>query len=193
MTGIVSQRVDPAGTTPDDVRVDVGGDTPRLMVGSTADPGRSLETFVWEHYPRLIRLSALICRNTADAEDAVQAALLRAWRRGRTLDAQASLRPWLDKIVVRETLRLVSARRPVDELYVVDAVQQAPPTSDIAVRIALERLTPPQRAAVVLHLYVGHTVPETAAIFGIAEETVRSRLRVGRQLLRRVLGEESQR
>jgi len=164
----------------------------RFDVAERSPASPELGAFVALHYPRLVRLSALICRSSHDAEDAVQAALERAWRRRRTIEDAERLRPWLDKIVVRESLRLLNARQRIAELHIVPDVQEPPPpTADLAVRIALTRLSPEQRASVVLHLYAGYTVPATARLLEIPEETVRSRLRVARQQLRSLLGEES--
>lgn len=61
--------------------------------------------FVEEHYQRLVRLAALICNNAADAQDAVQNGLERAWRQRGQLRGQGSTRPWLDRIIVREAIR----------------------------------------------------------------------------------------
>src|SRR5688572_14045785 len=74
-------------------------------VGSRVRDEAAFDRFVREHYPRLIRLAGLICRRTSDAEDAVQAGLERAWRKREALRDPARLRPWLDRIVVREALR----------------------------------------------------------------------------------------
>ena len=47
-----------------------------------------LGAFVREHYPRLIRLAGLICREPSDAADAVQVALEQAWRRRKGQEGQ---------------------------------------------------------------------------------------------------------
>ena len=65
-----------------------------------------LVDFVRAHQPRLIRLAALVCHNIADADDAVQAGLEQAWRRRRTLRDPQKLSAWLDRIIVREAIRL---------------------------------------------------------------------------------------
>jgi RNA polymerase sigma-70 factor, ECF subfamily len=159
--------------------------------GALAVTPTSLERFIAEHYPRLIRLGVLLCRNTADAEDAVQAALERAWRSRDSLADESKLRPWLDRIVVREAARLLRGRSSLIDLTL--APDRSAPdrgAEQTAVREALASLTVDQRAAVVLHLYAGHTVPATARLLGVPEETVRSRLRVARDRLRTLLGEE---
>src|SRR6187200_3208182 len=69
----------------------------------------SLDGFVHEHYPRLVRLAGLVTRDVDQAQDAVQAALERAWRKRDQARAN-SFRPWLDRIVVREAIRQAQHR-----------------------------------------------------------------------------------
>jgi DNA-directed RNA polymerase specialized sigma24 family protein len=51
-------------------------------------------------------------------------------------------------------------------------------------------LSPEQRAVVALHLHLGYSVAETADIIAAPEETVRSRLRLARERLRREFEEK---
>jgi RNA polymerase sigma-70 factor (ECF subfamily) len=100
------------------------------------------------------------------------------------------LRPWLDRIVVREAIR--GARRPTRPL---DNELPAPFDRDVspetaAVHQAMDQLAPSHRAVVVLHLYAGYSVADTAAALNIPVETARSRLRVARDRLRHLLAEE---
>jgi RNA polymerase sigma-70 factor, ECF subfamily len=163
-----------------------------------AEDDFALDQFVRDHYPRLIRLAALICGRPSDAEDAVQAGLERAWRQRRTLRDKDRLRPWLDRIVVREALRGVRRRAALPTLLggsdVTDlelAGEQRDVATDwTAMRTEFERLSSGHRAVISLHLYAGYSVPETAGVLGIPAETVRSRLRVAKQTLRTQLGED---
>ena len=153
---------------------------------ATAD---ELEAFVTEHYARLIRLAGLVCHDLHEAEDAVQSALERAWRRRGTLDDPERMRPWLDRIVVHESIRSKSRPRPA----VVDlAATAGSARADewTALRAAFARLSSEQRAVVVLHLYAGYSLADTAEIVRAPLETVRSRLRLARQHLRQLLAEE---
>ncbi len=65
----------------------------------------AMDVFVAVHRDRLLRLAGLVCGDVASAEDIVQMALERAWRSRRTLGSDERLRPWLDRIVVREAAR----------------------------------------------------------------------------------------
>ena len=67
---------------------------------------RELVDFVDAHYDRLLRLARIVSRNTADAADAVQIALEQAWKSRGSLRDPSRLRPWLDRIVVREAIRI---------------------------------------------------------------------------------------
>ena len=160
---------------------------PTAIAGTASD---QLEAFVSEHYSRLIRLAALVCRSVDEAEDVVQSALERAWRRRDALRDPTSLRPWLDRIVVREAIRTTHRRlTTVDELFL-DRHGAETTEGMTALRIAFEQLSPDHRAAVVLHIYMGYPVAEAAAMLGTRTETVRSRLRLARERLRHLLAEE---
>jgi RNA polymerase sigma-70 factor (ECF subfamily) len=163
---------------------------PEAVNAVNLDAATELRDFVSEHHGRLIRLAALVTRSVDGAEDAVQAAFERAWRHRASLSDRSRLRPWLDRIVVREAIR--GARRPMHGLANELAAPFHRDTADesAAVHQALDQLAPGHRAVVVLHLYAGYPVADTAAALGIPIETARSRLRVARDRLRHLLAEE---
>lgn len=171
---------------------------------ATADEALRLEdqlaAFFAEHYDRLTRLATLVCRAGSQVEDAVQAGMEQAWRRRHTLRDRERIGPWLDRIVVREAIRLNRSpwwrrlRRATDAEQA--AVPDPRPSVDarwVAVVVAFRELPPEQRAAVALHLYAGYSVQETAEITGARLETTRSRLRLAREQLRRQLDDEADR
>lgn len=158
---------------------------------------RALVAFVSEHYDRLLGLAWLICRHRADAADAVQRGLEQAWRQRATLRDATRLRPWVDRVVVREAIRL--GRRPwlrrvlsLDSQvgWVEPSGRSGADAEDwTALRAAFVRLPSEQRAVIALHLHAGYSVYETAAIVGAPIETVRTRLRRAKDRLRIELGE----
>ena len=164
---------------------------------TSGDLEGQLADFFGLHYDRLVRLAALVCHASASVEDAVQAAMEQAWRQRRTLRDPGNLRPWLDRIVVREAIRL--NRRPWWARFQGSPAGDDPEPPDrtggvdptwIALSVAFRTLPAEQRAVVALHLYAGYPVDETAALMGTSVETTRSRLRLARQRLRRELGED---
>jgi RNA polymerase sigma-70 factor (ECF subfamily) len=158
-----------------------------------------LIAFVGEHYERLLRLARLVCRDGTEAADAVQVALEQAWRRRSTLRDETRLRPWLDRIVVREAMRARRAQRT----WLVRLLGQAPHVGWIeprdgqaeelptwlAFRDEFARLSAEQRAVVALHLHLGYSIAETADLVGAPVETVRSRLRLAKDRLRKAFEE----
>jgi len=182
-----------------DRSLDAGELEPVARRGRSDDSDLALETFVVEHYDRLLRLSRLICHDAVDAADAVQSGLEQAWRHRGALRDPDRRSAWLDRIIVREAIRLSRRRRTwLERILGLDHDADGPeiarePTGDLELRIALDgafdRLSPEQRAVVALHLHAGYTVAETAAIVDAPVETVRSRLRLARDHLRTALGE----
>ena len=168
------------------------------MAGATALDAAGLDAFVRDHHERLVSLARLVCLDPTEAGDAVQTALEQAWRRRSTLHDADALRGWLDRIVVREAIRMDRRRRsPLARFFVgpreipVDHIDHRTPEphESTALRLAYEGLPADQRVAIALHLHYGYSVAQTAAIVGAPAETVRSRLRVGRERLRSALEE----
>jgi RNA polymerase sigma-70 factor (ECF subfamily) len=160
----------------------------------------TLGDFVAAHYDRLVSLARLICRDAADADDAVQLGLERAWRYRATLREADRIRPWLDRIVVNEAIKLQRSRSgwwrrftsTAQVGWVEPADERGQPTVDIswlALKAIYDRLPPEQRAVVALHLYAGYSVAQTAELVGAPQETVRSRLRMAKTKLRASGGE----
>ena len=183
-------------------------------VEGSATLERDLADFFAAHYDRLVRLAALVCHSANSTEDAVQAAMEQAWRRRGTLRDPGLMRPWLDRIVVRESIRanrrpwwarLATGQHAVREIPVQDdrrtpgrdvdvpgmaGAHPAPDATWVALVVAFRGLPPEQRAAVALHLSAGYSIEETARLMSAGVETTRSRLRLARQRLRRELGED---
>jgi RNA polymerase sigma-70 factor, ECF subfamily len=169
----------------------------RVAAVQRGETDAAIAAFVAEHYDRLLRLARLVCRDATDAADAVQAGLENAWRKRGSLRDEALLRPWLDRIVTREAIRVSKSRQSwlgrlltpkadVTWIEPPDLHASEPPTY-VGLRAAFARLSPDQRAVVGLHMHLGYSVAETAAIVGAPDETVRSRLRLAKDRLRREL------
>ena len=144
---------------------------------------------------RLYAVAKLILRDDDQAADAVQDALLRAWVDLRALRQPEKFDAWLHRILVRACYRLAGRRRSANlvELNLAIAPATTFPDSqdDLARRDQLERgfrrLTPDQRAVLVLRHYLGLSTDECAEILGIPPGTVQSRLHLARDAMRAAL------
>jgi RNA polymerase sigma factor (sigma-70 family) len=139
---------------------------------------------------RLDAAARLILRDPEQAEDAVQNALVRAWRDLPTLRDPDRFDAWLHRLLVRscmdEARRLRRHRLNVELTY--HDVPTADDASAMADRDELERgfrrLEPEQRALIVLHHYLDLPLPEVASALGIPLGTAKSRLHRSLQVMR---------
>lgn len=125
------------------------------------------------------RLALAILGSRVDAEDAVQNATLRAWRRLSTLRAASAFRGWYLAVVVNSAKSIRRARwRAVFEMR--RAVATGPDEGDmvegIQAMLTLRRLSPNDRAALYLAYVEDLSVNETAAILGISQPATKSRI-----------------
>ena len=135
---------------------------------------------------RLARLDAaarLIVRDPELARDAVQDALIRAWRDLPGLRDPDRFDAWLHRLIVNACLDLIRRRRRrviEVELLPIDLPTAVDTAASLADRQliddALARLEPQQRAVVALHYLLGMPLPEVAASLRIPLGTAKSRL-----------------
>ena len=146
------------------------------------------------------RLWAVALRTTGDREeaaDALQDAMLSAYRAAAGFRGDSAVTTWLHRIVVNACLdrirrRQVRATVPLPETGPGEPVQPGDQIADrdtaLVVHRALAEIPAEQRAALVLVELQGHSVAEAAEILGVAEGTIKSRCARGRARLALLLG-----
>jgi RNA polymerase sigma-70 factor (ECF subfamily) len=143
---------------------------------------------------RLFAIAQRILRDIDRAEDALQDALVIAWRDLRGLRDPDRFDAWLQRLLIHVCIaQATRERRRVANLRMLPA--EGPSTPDtllgVAERDALERgfrrLPPEQRALLVLHHYQGYAPAEIAEILGIPPGTARSRLHHAHRAMRAAL------
>ncbi len=160
------------------------------------DPGAFGELFR-RHRDRLWAVAVGTIGDPDEAADAVQDAMIAAFRRADTFRGDSAVTTWLHSIVVNAALdrmrrRAVCPTTACQDAEALDALAASgqPPadpsgSSDTAidVRAALQHLVPDQRAALVLVDMLGYSVADAARILGVTEGTVKSRAARGRARL----------
>lgn len=133
---------------------------------------------------RLHRTARLILRDDDRASDAVQDALTTAWLDIRAVRDPDRFDAWLHRLLVRACYRVAGRERRhrVAELdiKIVDLAAPSDAGRELAIRDQLDRgfrrLTPDQRAVLVLHHYLGLGDAEAADALSIPIGTYKSRL-----------------
>jgi RNA polymerase sigma-70 factor (ECF subfamily) len=143
-----------------------------------------------------------------DAEDALQDALLRAWRALPRFEGRSSVRSWLYRIATNACLDLL-ARRPrqpaewpepfPDEMLEIEDGRAAPEARyeqresiELAFVAALQHLPATQRAALLLRDVLGFSAKETAAALDTTVPSANGALRRARAAVEHRLPERSQ-
>jgi RNA polymerase sigma-70 factor (ECF subfamily) len=168
--------------------------------------GAAIRLIIKQHNRRLYRIARSIVRDDGEAEDALQEAYVRAFNNLHAFRGEARLSTWLARIVINEALACLRRRRPLmdtDPLaeggplsaQVISFPRPNPeldPETTIAQREihallehAIDKLPEAFRGVVVARLVEGMSVEETAEVFGILPQTVKTRLFRGRSLLKR--------
>jgi RNA polymerase sigma-70 factor (ECF subfamily) len=139
------------------------------------------------------RVAVLIMRDSERAKDAIQEALIRAWRDLPSLRDPERYEAWQRQLLVRSCIdELRRGRRLSVEVELLDIdIPRADDSRSVDDREALERafrlLDADQRAVVVLHYYEGLPLDEAAAALRVPVGTAKSRLHRARATLRAAL------
>ena len=160
-----------------------------------AETRREFEERLAECGPLAYRVARGVLRNTADAEDVAQEAMLRAYRRFDRLRDRTRFRAWLVRIAFRLALdRLRSGKRREVRDTLWSQPEHRPPAAnaeDLAVSSefqthldsALAELPEKLRLVLLLAAMEGHTIDEIAGMLGISTGTVKSRIFYARRQL----------
>jgi RNA polymerase sigma-70 factor (sigma-E family) len=147
-----------------------------------------LREFVSARGAALSRAAYLLTGDHQAAEDLVQetyVAVVRRWQKSGTVDPEAYVRRILYSRFVDGWRRRRLVELPWASPPDTPGSETAATTTDrLTLRDALARLTPRQRAVLVLRFYEDLTETQAAAALGISPNTVKSQTRVALQRLR---------
>ena len=156
------------------------------------DPN-AFNTLVRRHRDRLWAVALRTLGDREEAADAVQEALVSAFRKADSFRGEAAVTTWLHRIVVNACLDRIRRRQarptvPLADREVAQPQDQHALTElQLDVRAALAQLPQAQRLALVLVDLEDLPVAEAAQLLGVAEGTVKSRCARGRMALAQLL------
>jgi RNA polymerase sigma-70 factor (ECF subfamily) len=161
-----------------------------LALRAQRGDARAFEDLVHPHQEIAFRVAYVITRSRADAEDATQDALLKAWRALGRFRVDEPLRPWLLRIVANEarnrrrsagrreqlTLRAVASGLEISG-EAAPSPEEAAVAHDDRARLlaALDALPDEHRATLSYRYLLDLSEEETAAALDVPRGTVKSR------------------
>ncbi len=187
--------------------LELAGEVRRLLLAGRAGEARELYgDVVGRHQRRAWRLACYYLRDTAEADEAVQDAFVKAFSHLPTYDPARSFEVWLTRILVNSCLDRVKARKRRLRWVVGlgDAgpgfePPSAPPSRDAqasqevvvlrrerakSLLMAVRQLPNRQRTVIMLSHFDGRSTREVSEMTGLSESTVRVHLFRGLRRLR---------
>jgi RNA polymerase sigma-70 factor (ECF subfamily) len=180
-------------------------DEAELIARARRKDGTAIALIIRQHNQRLYRIARSILRDDAEAEDALQEAYIRAFTSLESFRKDSRLGTWLARIVMNEALGRLRRRKPTVDFDSFAKRQEGSaeiirfpaanpdldPETIMAQREirallehAIDALPEAFRTVLVARLIEGMSVEETAELFGIKPETVKTRLHRARTVLK---------
>lgn len=159
--------------------------------GMTVDEGLFVST-VRRLEGRMYRTAISILWNDADAADAIQECILKAWQRRYRLRDESRVDAWMMRILINECRNIQRGNRrrpaPLETVEWQAAEQEAP---DMKLRAALQRLPVQYRLPLIMHHLEGCSLEEISETLRLPMTTLKGRLYQARKRLQAILKEET--
>ncbi len=161
----------------------------KMRERGTAMEDEKFAECVEKYADSVYRVAFHSCKNAADSEDVVQNVFLKLYRGKTEFESEEHLRRWILRVAVNESKKLVCSAwfrksAPLEEFAgTVDF--QAPEESELF--LAVMDLPKKYRVPVYLFYYEDYPIKEVAAMCGLKESTVQTRLQRARERLKKKL------
>jgi RNA polymerase sigma factor (sigma-70 family) len=161
---------------------------------------RAAYRLLYEQYSRAMYNTALrITANTTDAEDILQESFTDAFMQLRSFENKSTFGAWLKQIVVFKSISLLKTKRLsfVNLEIESEEIPHETETDEREIEMAVDtikkkiaQLPDGYRAVITLYLLEGYDHEEIADIIGVAQSTVRTQYKRGKEKLLQLLKKE---
>jgi RNA polymerase sigma-70 factor, ECF subfamily len=171
----------------------MSGDRVALVTKARSGQREAFDVLAASVVDRLYAVARLVLRDADRAEDAVQETLVRCWRDLPSLRDVDRFDGWLRRLLMRAITD--EFRRDRSHRASIAVLRSEPTIADGSVAllvreqldIGFRRLSVDHRAIVVLRLYLGLSIEESALALGIPVGTAKSRLHYATEAMRLAL------
>ncbi len=184
------------------LQADVGDDG-ELIERARRNDDDAIRAIIKQQNRRLYRIARSIVGDDGDAEDVLQESYILAFRELDTFRGDAQLGTWLARIVINVALGFRRRRKPIADLdgwrgrglSKAEIIPFPSPNPDpeksmaqreivVLLEQAIDKLPEPFRVVLIARMVEGLSVEETASLFEILPQTVKTRLHRARVLLK---------
>ena len=169
-------------------------DDNELVLRCLGGDEHAFETLLLRYQGPVFNAILRMVRDREDARDITQTALLKVYAQLESFDSRHKFFSWLYRIAVNEAINHLKRRGRLEPLDGDRASAARNPEaelvdSDVSAQVqdALMHVSSDYRAVLVLHHFEGCSYDEIAAIIGVPEKTVKSRLFSARRQLKELL------
>ena len=155
---------------------------------------KSFEILVDRYQKVLFNVSLRMLNDREDAMDVTQTAFIKAYEKLDTFNFKFKFFSWIYKIMINESLNLLSRRKPFDALDTEMASGEKAPDQQYTenlmaehVQTAVAHLPLDYRRLIVLRHFGNLSYRDMSGALDIPEKTVKSRLYTARQMLKDLL------
>ena len=168
------------------------------LIERIADRDRSAMTVLYvRHNARIYQFILRLVGNSAVAEELVNEVFLEVWRKADRFERRSQVSTWLLAVARHKALDVLRRRssEPLDAEAAEVAQDLADNVEELADRIStssilrncLAQLSPTHREIIDLIYYQGRKISDAAAVVGIAQNTVKTRMFYARKRLAELL------
>lgn len=142
----------------------------------------------------LYRLALSHLGNDFDAQDAVQETFVKYLRHLPEFSSEEHEKAWLIRVATNVCLDILRRKKiraytPIEEIHSLGVYDDGIENAD-SVMSKLDKVSPKNKTAVILHYLEGYSVEETAKMLGISVSAVKMRLMRGRDEIKKNIKEE---
>jgi RNA polymerase sigma-70 factor, ECF subfamily len=145
---------------------------------------RGFEAFYAAHFARVVGAAYLMTGSREEARDLAQETFARAYERWETVSRYEEPGAWLQRVVTNLATSWRRRQRLRARETIAESTVPSPDVPEPAILRALLRLTPAQRAVIVLRFYADQSVAQVSKILGKRPGTVRALTSQGLSRLR---------
>ena len=151
-----------------------------------------LENYLLQNIDSAFRFAYSYMKNREDAEDVVSESIIKALKSVKSLKDEENIKPWFYKIIVNTALNNLKKRNRL--VYISEELDSEKGKNDDYSALSFESLTEKldvrYKGIIVMRFFENMSIKEIAQTLDMNENTVKTRLYRGLEILRIQLGDD---